>query len=308
MSNSWTAQDIPDQTGRVAVVTGANSGIGFETAKALAAKSATVVMACRNLDKAHNAASKIRKEVPDARLEILELDLADLNRVHDFADAFKDKYDRLDLLINNAGVMVPPFDKTADGFELQFGANHLGHFALTGRLLEKLLATASSRIVTVSSTAHRMGEMDFTNLQAEKGYKPWEAYGRSKLANLLFTFELQRRLNDIGTDTVAVAAHPGGTKTNLQGNMFAPFRSVLNLVMQEPEMGALPTLYAATAPGVEGGDYYGPGGFQEIRGYPVKVDSTPASKDVGVARQLWLESEKLTKVSFEALGQETLAG
>ena len=301
MSEKWTAQDIPDQAGRVAIVTGANSGIGFETAKALAAKNATVVMACRNLDKAHNAARDIRDEVLDARLDVLELDLADLNSVHDFADAFKDKYDRLDLLINNAGVMVPPFDKTADGFELQFGANHLGHFALTGRLLERVLGTPDSRIVTVSSTAHRMGKMDFSNLQAEKGYKPWEAYGRSKLANLLFTYELQRRLKAAGKDTIAVAAHPGGTKTNLQSNMSNLFRSALNLMMQEAEMGALPTLYAATAPDVEGGDYYGPGGFQEIRGYPVKVDSTPESKDVGLARQLWLESEKLTKVTFEGL-------
>ena len=300
--SDWTAQDIPDQTGRVAVVTGANSGIGFETAKALAARNTTVVMACRNLDKAHNAARDIRQEVPDARLEILELDLADLNQVHDFADAFKEKYDRLDLLINNAGVMVPPYDQTADGFELQFGANHLGHFALTGRLLDTVLRAEGSRVVNVSSTAHRMGKMDFDNLQAEKGYKPWEAYGRSKLANLLFTFELQRRFNAVGSDTIAVAAHPGGTKTNLQGNMSAPFRSVLNLIMQEAEMGALPTLYAATAPDVTGGDYYGPGGFQEIRGHPIKVDSTPAAKDVGVAQQLWVESEKLTKVKFAGLG------
>ena len=167
----WTAKDIPDQTGRVAVVTGANSGIGFETAKALAAKGAAVVMACRNLDKARNAASEIRKDVPDARLDILELDLADLPGVRDFAGAFKAKYDRLDLLINNAGVMVPPYGKTSDGFELQFGANHLGHFALTGHLLETILRTAGSRIVTVSSGAHRMGKINFDDLQSEKAYK-----------------------------------------------------------------------------------------------------------------------------------------
>lgn len=303
MSKNWTANDIPDQANRVAVVTGANSGIGFETAKALAAKSATVVMACRNLDKAHNAAAEIRQSAPDAQLEILELDLADLHRVRDFADAFKERYGRLDLLINNAGVMVPPYGKTENGFELQFGANHLGHFALTGYVLDKLLMTPGSRVVTVSSGAHRMAKMDFDNLQAEKGYKPWEAYGRSKLANLLFTFELQRKLEAADADTIAVAAHPGGTKTNLQSNMFALWRPLMNLIMQEAEMGALPTLYAAAAPDVQGGDYYGPDGFQEMRGYPEKVDSSDESKDVSVARQLWVESEKLTDVTYTELEQ-----
>ena len=301
MSEKWTAENIPDQTGRVAIVTGANSGIGFETTKALAAKGATVVMACRNLDKAHNAAADIRESVPDASLEILELDLADLHRVRDFVAAFKEAFDRLDLLINNAGVMVPPYGKTANGFELQFGANHLGHFALTGYLMDALQETPGSRVVTVSSGAHRMAKMDFKNLQAEKGYKPWEAYGRSKLANLLFTFELQRRLEDARIDAIAVAAHPGGTKTNLQSNMSAFVRPLMNLMMQDAAMGALPTLYAATAPDVKGGDYYGPDGFQEMRGYPEKVASSKESKDVGVARQLWVESEKLTGITFAGL-------
>ena len=298
----WTVRDIPDQTGRVAVVTGANSGVGFQTARALARRGATLVMACRNLDKASAAADEIKREVAAADLEVIPLDLASLASVRTFAESFGAKYDRLDLLINNAGVMVPPYTETEDGFELQFGANHLGHFALTGHLLERLLAAQGSRVVTVSSSAHRMGELDFENLQAEGGYKPWRAYGRSKLANLLFTLELQNRLEAAHADTVAVAAHPGGTKTNLQSNMSALWRPLLNLIMQEPAMGALPTLYAATAPGVRGNDYYGPDGFQEIRGYPARVDSSAPSQDVGVARQLWEESARLTGVHYEALG------
>ncbi len=297
----WSAADIPDQTGRVAVVTGANSGIGLETVKALANRGATLVMACRNLDKASAAAEEIRREVPAADLEVIPLDLASLASVRTFAESFKAKYDRLDLLVNNAGVMVPPYTTTEDGFELQFGANHLGHFALTGHLLERLLKAQGSRVVTVSSGAHRMGEMDFENLQAEQGYKPWQAYGRSKLANLLFTLELQNRLEAADTDTIAVAAHPGGTKTNLQSNMSRLWRPLLNLIMQEPEMGALPTLYAAIAPDVRGNEYFGPSGFQEIRGYPTRVDSSEESQDVGVARQLWAESERLTGVRYAAL-------
>ncbi len=301
MTQKWTANDMTDQTGRVAVVTGANSGIGFETAKALYAEGATLVMACRNLDKANAAADAIRREGASANLDVFPLDLASLASVRTFAESFKAKYDRLDLLINNAGVMVPPYTQTEDGFELQFGANHLGHFALTGHLLERLLATPGSRVVTVSSGAHRMGEMDFEDLQAEQGYKPWRAYGRSKLANLLFTLELQNRLEAARADTVAVAAHPGGTKTNLQSHMSSVWRPLLNLIMQEPEMGALPTLYAATAPGVRGNEYFGPDGFQEIRGHPRRVDSSEESQDVGVARQLWVASERLTGVRYEAL-------
>ena len=304
MTNHWTADDIPDQTGRVAIVTGANSGIGFETAKALADKGATVVMACRNLDKASTAANSIEQAVPDARLDIIHLDLADLSSVRTFAENFKTNYSQLDLLINNAGVMVPPYTETEDGFELQFGANHLGHFALTGLLIEEVLATPKARVVSVSSGAHRMGTMDFENLQAEKGYKPWQAYGRSKLANLLFILELQNRLEAAHADATAVAAHPGGTKTNLQGNMSRLARPLINLIMQEAKMGALPTLYAATAPNVSGNDYYGPNGFQEIRGYPRKVDSSDESQDNGLARQLWLESERLTGITYDALSSK----
>ena len=300
MTQNWTADNIPNQTDRVAIVTGANSGIGFETAKALAAKGATLVAACRNLDKADAAADAIR-QVADAKLDIIPLDLASLTSVRAFAERFNANYDRLDLLVNNAGVMVPPYTTTEDGFELQFGANHLGHFTLTGHLLARLLATPGSRVVTVSSSAHRIGELDFGNLQAERGYKPWRAYGRSKLANLLFTLELQNRLDAASADTVAVAAHPGGTKTNLQSHMSSLWRPLLNLIMQEPAMGALPTLYAATAPDVRGNEYFGPDGFGEIRGHPRRVDSSEASQDVGAARLLWAESERLTGVRYEAL-------
>ena len=295
---NWTAEHIPDQTGRTAIVTGANSGIGFETAQALAAKGAAVVMACRNLSKAAAAAEAIREAVPGAKLEILELDLADLASVRSFAEAFSRTYDTLDLLINNAGVMVPPFSKTKDGFELQFGANHLGHFALTGLLLDRLTATPGARVVNVSSGAHRFGKMDFDNLQSEKGYKPWQAYGRSKLANLLFTLELQKHLTARGADTLAVAAHPGGTKTNLQNNMSGLLRPLMNMMMQEQAMGALPTLYAATAPDMKGNDYIGPDGFQEMRGYPVRVGRSDEAKDPNLARRLWEVSEKLSGVRY----------
>jgi NAD(P)-dependent dehydrogenase (short-subunit alcohol dehydrogenase family) len=293
----WTTDDIPDQTGRVAIITGANTGIGFETAAALATKNATVVMACRNRRKAENAIKRIHEATPDARLEFIELDLASLASVERFAAAFRAGHERLDLLINNAGVMVPPLGDTEDGFELQFGCNHLGHFALTGRLLDLLEATPASRIVTVSSMAHRRGKMDFDNLNAENGYDKMPAYGQSKLANLLFTFELQRRLETAGSSVVATAAHPGWTGTDLQRHS-ALIRFLNNFFAQTPPMGALPTLRAAADPQAQGGDYFGPKGFYEMRGYPVKVGTTPAAKNELDARRLWDVSEKLTGVSF----------
>jgi NAD(P)-dependent dehydrogenase (short-subunit alcohol dehydrogenase family) len=296
----WTLDNMPDQTSRVAIVTGANTGIGFETAAALAAKNATVVMACRNRQKAEDAMARIRERRPDAKLEFVELDLASLASVERFAEAFRAGHDRLDLLINNAGVMIPPFGTTEDGFELQFGCNHLGHFALTGRLLDLLEATPDSRVVNVSSMAHRQGKMDFDNLNAEKGYSAMPAYSQSKLANLLFTFELQRRLDAAGSKTLATAAHPGWTGTDLQRH--SGFIRFLNLFFaQTPPMGALPTLRAAADPDAEGGDYFGPKGFYEMRGYPVKVGTTPAAKSELDARRLWEVSEELTGVSFESL-------
>ncbi len=293
----WTAQDIPSQKGRIAVVTGANSGIGYETARVLAARGATVVMACRSAEKANAAAANIRQSVPDAALEIMALDLADLSSVQAFAEAFAAKHDTLDLLINNAGVMVPPFTKTRDGFEVQFGANHLGHFALTGRLLPLLLHTPGARIVTVSSGVHRMGRIAWDNLQAERGYRPWAAYGQSKLANLLFILELSNLLKQAGSDVIAVAAHPGYTATNLQGEAWGP-QLTNRLIAQRVENGALPTLRAATDPEAKTNDFYGPDGLFEMRGYPKRVDRSDAAKDAAVARQLWEVSEKLTGVKY----------
>jgi len=295
---SWTAEQLGDQTGRVAIVTGANSGIGFETARVLAEKGATVVMACRNLVKANPKADEIRGAHPEATVEVMELDLSDLASVRRFADAFRAKHSRLDLLINNAGIMVPPYGTTAQGFETQFGVNHLGHFALTGLLLDLIVQTPGSRIVTISSVAHQLGKIQFSDLNWEKGYKAQSAYGQSKLANLLFTYELQRRLAAAGKDTLAVAAHPGWTETNLQEH--AKGVKFLNRFFgQEPLMGALPTLYAATESGVHGAEYYGPSGFMEMNGPPKKVKSNRRSHDQNVAERLWSVSEELTGVRFQ---------
>jgi NAD(P)-dependent dehydrogenase (short-subunit alcohol dehydrogenase family) len=296
--HSWNAKQLGDQTGRVAIVTGANSGIGFETARVLAEKGAHVVMACRNLDKANPKAAEIRVALPDASLEVMALDLSDLSSVRSFAEAFRAKHSRLDLLINNAGIMVPPYGKTAQGFETQFGVNHLGHFALTGSLLDLIINTPGSRIVTVSSVAHYFGKIQFADLNWESGYKAQAAYGQSKLANLLFTYELQRRLKAAGKDTLAVAAHPGWTETSLQEH--AKGVKFLNrFFAQSPPMGALPTLYAAAGSSVNGAEYYGPSGFLEMNGPPKKVKSNKRSHDHSVAEQLWNVSEELTGVRFQ---------
>ncbi len=306
----WTARDMPDLTGKVAIVTGANSGIGLEAALALARKGAHVVIASRNLQKCDEAAAQIRAQTPACALEIIRLDLADLASVRGFAGAFREGHDHLHLLINNAGVMAIPYRKTADGFEMQFGTNHLGHFALTGLLLAVLLDTPGARVVTVSSGAHTMGKVHFDDLQRERSYRKWEAYGQSKLANLLFAYELQRRLAAVGAPVISVAAHPGYANTNLQAvgpqmegsRLQAGMMKLANRVLaQSQEMGALPTLFAATAPAVKGGDYVGPGGFMEQRGYPVKVRSNAASYDVATARRLWEGSSDLTGVDYALL-------
>lgn len=295
MSKHWTVNDIPELNGKVAIITGANSGIGYETAKALAEKGAHVVMACRNMDKAEQAKSDIRQSVSTGELTIIQLDLADLASVKSFAEKFKAEYKQLNYLINNAGVMIPPFTKTQDGFEVQFGANHLGHFALTGHLVEILQVTPQARIVNVSSSAHRMGQINFENLQAEKGYNAGRAYGQSKLANLLFTRELNRRLASQGSDLMATSAHPGWTITGLQKGFM---HSLSRVIGQTPPMGALPTLMAAIDPNAERNDYYGPSGFAEMRGYPKKVGMTNAAKDDAVAKRLWEVSEKLTSTTY----------
>jgi NAD(P)-dependent dehydrogenase (short-subunit alcohol dehydrogenase family) len=294
--------EVPDQTGRIAIVTGANSGIGLDTARRLAVAGAHVVMACRDTAKGGVAAATIRADAPGAQLDVVALDLASLDSIRAFAAAYE--HERLDLLIDNAGVMVPPYRKTADGFELQLGTNHLGHFALSGLLLERLLATPSARVVTVSSTAHKFGRIDFDDPQSERSYRRWRAYGQSKLANLLFMFELDRRLREHGAELISVAAHPGYSATNLQ---FAATPSrverlgsvVLNrFVAQSAERGAEPTLFAATA-AIEGGSFVGPDGFQEMRGAPKLVQPTRAARDPRVARRLWELSEELTGVRFD---------
>lgn len=297
----WTSDAIPDQAGRVAVVTGANTGIGFETAAALAARRAKVVLACRSARKAGDAIARIRARTPGADLEFLELDLASLGSVAQFAGAFDSASDRLDLLINNAGVMAPPLGHTEDGFELHFGCNHLGHFALTGRLMAHLEATPGARVVTVSSLTHRMAALDFDNLNAEKGYRRMAAYGRSKLANLLFTFELQRRLERTGSRVLAVASHPGWTVTEIQRH--SPLIELFTPLAPRPDRGALTTLRAAVDPQARGGDYYGPRGLLELVGYPERVGTSPAARNEDDAKRLWQLSEELTGVRFPGGGR-----
>jgi NAD(P)-dependent dehydrogenase (short-subunit alcohol dehydrogenase family) len=293
-TTGWNFADMPDQSGRTAVVTGANTGLGYETATALAARGARVVLAVRNLDKGKAAADLIARAHPGTDVSVQELDLTSLASIEDAAHALRSGLDQLDLLINNAGVMMTPKSTTKDGFELQFGTNHLGHFALTGRLLDLLLATPLSRVVTVSSISHRTGRIRFDDLQSERRYGRVAAYGQSKLANLLFTYELQRRLS--GTDTIAVAAHPGGSSSELSRYLPNVVRLAFQQIEQNTEMGALPTLRAATDPNVSGGDYYGPGGFAQLHGYPEAVASSGRSHDGEVARRLWAVSEQLTGV------------
>jgi NAD(P)-dependent dehydrogenase (short-subunit alcohol dehydrogenase family) len=299
--SKWTTANIGDQTGRTAVITGANTGLGYETAAALAAKGAQVVLAVRNLDKGKDAADRIAAASPGAQVQLQELDLTSLESIRAAAEQLKANYDAVDLLINNAGVMMTPKSTTKDGFELQFGTNHLGHFAFTGLLLDRVLATPGSRVVTVSSTAHRFVRgIRFDDLQWERDYSRARAYGQSKLANLMFTYELQRRL--AGTNSIAVAAHPGGANTELGRNTPAPIRIVFDvlgpLLIQGADMGALPTLRAATDPGVLGGQYFGPDGFGEQRGHPKVVASTQASHDTEAQRRLWAVSEELTGVVY----------
>src|SRR5439155_10485849 len=269
----WNAEKIPDQGGTVVAVTGSSSGIGYETARVLANKNAEVIIAARNLEKGHTAAQKIKSQYQKANVKVMRLDLADLSSVERFAEEFKSKYPRLDRLINNAGVMVPPYSKTVDGFELQFGTNHLGHFALTAGLMSLLQETKGSRIVNVASSAEKFGRLNFDDLTWEKRqYKAWRAYGDSKIANLYFTYELNRRLKGSGSGVIITAAHPGWTATELQRH--ASITGFLNAFLsQDISMGALPTLRSAYDKEAHGGEYYGPSGFMELRGYPVQVSS-----------------------------------
>jgi NAD(P)-dependent dehydrogenase (short-subunit alcohol dehydrogenase family) len=281
----------------VAVVTGANSGIGFETARAVAAKGARVVLACRSPERGQNAVIRLREFEPDADVRFEPLDLGSLASIASFCEALAVREERLDLLFDNAGVMMPPLGRTADGFETQLGTNHLGHFALTGQLLGLLRAAPGGRVVSVSSLMHYVGRIDFDDLNAEKSYNAVRAYGQSKLANLLFVRELQRRLEAAGLPVLAAASHPGSSNTNLQQHSRL-LNAFVSLYSQRPPAGALPSLYAATAPGVAGGDYFGPSRLFEMVGPPKPARSTKASKDPDVARRLWEASEQLTGVSY----------
>lgn len=303
MSPKWTAADVPDQTGRVAVVTGANAGLGLETAAVLAERGARVVVAVRDLGKGETAVGEITRRTPNADVALQQLDLSSLASVRTAADELRAAYPRIDLLINNAGVMYPPKQTTADGFELQFGTNHLGHFALTGLLLDHLLQVEGSRVVTVASIAHNIqAGIHFDDLQWERSYNRVAAYGQSKLANLMFTYELQRRLAATQTPTVAVAAHPGVSNTELMrhipGSGLPGFSALAGLVTNSPAVGSLATLRAATDPAVRGGQYYGPSGFRELVGHPVLVQSNRQSHDTDVQQRLWSVSEELTGVKF----------
>jgi NAD(P)-dependent dehydrogenase (short-subunit alcohol dehydrogenase family) len=303
----WTEADVPAQRGRTAVITGANTGLGFETARVLAARGAQVVLACRDLSQAKEAAARILGSprpagVLPADVQAVRLDLASLASVHEAADEIGSAYGPVDLLINNAGVMMTPFRHTADGFALQLGVNHLGHFALTGLLLGQMLGREGSRVVTVSSNGHKSGRIDFDDLQSQRRYRRMAAYYQSKLANLMFTYELQGRLAAARARTRALAAHPGKARTELVRYLPRWMRSE-DLVIEQPfgqsaAMGALATLRAAADPEARGGEYYGPGGRGELRGYPRLVGSSERARDAEAQQRLWRESERLTGVSY----------
>jgi NAD(P)-dependent dehydrogenase (short-subunit alcohol dehydrogenase family) len=307
MGDKWTVDRIPDQSGRTAIVTGANSGLGLITARELARAGARVVLACRNTEKGESAVSDCEAAALGAEVELEQLDLANLDSVRGFAERFRAGHDGLDLLINNAGVMATPRRRTADGFELQFGTNHLGHFALTALLIGAMEGREDARVVTLSSGAHRIGRIAFDNLGGDRRYFRWRAYGQSKLANLLFALELDRRLRAAGSTVRSLSAHPGYAATNLQfagppGVDAAIMKMSNRVIAQSDEMGALPTLYAATEPGLEGGTFCGPDGFLEQRGHPKRVAPSSAARDEEVARRLWEVSEEMTGVRFEPAG------
>lgn len=307
MSKKWTAQDIPDFTGKVVVITGANSGLGFESSKILAGKGATIIMAVRTPAKGESAKDEILKVEPKATLDVMKLDVGNLASVRDFAAAFKAKYDRLDLLLNNAGVMAIPRQETADGFEMQLGVNHLGHFALTGLLLDVIAKTPHARIHNVTSSANYTGTINFDDLMGEKEYGRWAAYGQSKLANVFFTFELQKRLTAVGLDTITNTSHPGVVITNLQANSVEQsgtgfeafmYRLLTPFMMQDISMGILPQLYGSTATDAKGGVFYGPRTFN-LRGYPAEKKANKEADDAAALKRFWDISEELTGVTYD---------
>lgn len=299
MAAPWTLNDIPDLSGRLALVTGANRGLGLEIAAGLAGAGARVVLACRNLARAEGAVAEVKRRAPGSQPEVMALDLADLASIRDFAAGFTARHERLDLLVNNGAAIMSPKSLTRDGFETHIGTNHLGPFLLTGLLLERLAATPGSRILNTASIAHNLtaGVNLDDPFYERRPYKEMDAYGASKLATLQFTFGLDRRLRRAGLPVAAVAAHPGYTATNLDiGNIF--MRLATRLFAQPPAMGALPALHAATAPGVAGGDYWGPGGYKELKGYPKKVGCRPEASDPAAADRLWAWSERMTGLHY----------
>lgn len=302
---SWTLENISNMDKKYVIVTGANSGLGYESVKALAAAGAYVVLASRNLEKGQLAKMEIISEHPQAKIDVMLLDLMDLASVKTFAREYAGSHDRLDVLLNNAGIMTTPYHKTKDGFEAQLGTNHLGHFALTGLLLPILKNTPGSRVVTVSSLAHRSGKMFFSDpmFTDGKGYTPMKAYGQSKLANLLFTRRLQKYFKEKNLDAIAVSAHPGVSQTNLfrymeKNSVFKFFKPLFAAFTQSADMGALPQLRAATDPQVKGGEFYGPNGRGEMKGYPIPVQPKPHAKDDKAAEKLWIMSQRLTGIQF----------
>ena len=307
MNQNWTQQDIPDLTGKVVVITGANSGLGLESSKAIAQKGATVVMAVRTLAKGEKAKEEILRGVPGAALELMQLDVGSLESVRDFADAFKAQYDRLDILLNNAGVMAIPRQETPDGFEMQLGVNHLGHFALTGLLLSVITKTPNARVHTVSSSANYMGNINFDDLMGAKDYGRWTAYNQSKLANVFFTLELQKRLSAAGHSAIANSSHPGLVMGNLQANSVEQsgtgvegflYRVAGPLMGQDVSMGVLPQLYGATAKAAEGGAFYGPKTLN-LKGYPAEKKANKDAYDADARKRFWEVSEALTGVRYD---------
>lgn len=302
----WTLDNVPDMTGKTIIITGANSGLGFESSKILSNAGADVIMACRSEEKGLAARKAILIENPGVKIKVMPLDLMSLDSVRQFADAFKKEYNKLDILINNAGIMMTPFQLTKDGFESQLGVNHLGHFALTGLLMDLIRSTPGARVINISSIAHKSGKMDVDDLmyKSENGYTPIKAYGRSKLANLLFTYELQRFFENNKIDALTLAAHPGVAMTNLMrylGNkrVVSVLTTLSRWIIPSALKGAMPQIRAASDPKVKGGQFYGPGGFNEMSGSPVLVDSNELSKDKKLAKKLWEESERLTGMVFK---------
>ena len=296
--SKWSLDQEPSQPGKVAIVTGANSGIGYEVSIGLLKKDFEVIMACRNIQKARGAKSKILQMLPNAKITIMKVDTSSLDEVKKFVEQFEKQYHELHLLVNNAGIMMCPYKVTVDGFENQLATNYLGHFALTGLLLPMLTSTSGSRVVTVSSLSFKWSKIEFDDLHAKNKYSKTKAYGQSKRACLMFAFELQLRLSAAGYDTVSVAAHPGLSKTNLDQYYPALIRPLGNLFLQPAKNGALPILYAALEKNLKGGEFIGPDGFQQMRGNPIKVDADEYSNNKAVAEQLWSESEKMTNVFY----------